>query len=149
MFINIQDTFLTLSILIILQIVSQFYQMPSNCPPWKAYLKLTEPKPQSAMHFPLLIFSSERMLIMQQDSFLIYCCKFNFILLTVFLVLFERDKIINQLIKMFKLLPNIFPLRNFSLKKAFSFITFKNFKRKMLPIFIILRNQIKVSSSKT
>ena len=34
-------------------------------------------------------------------------------------------------------------------KKAFSFITFKNFKRKMLPIFIILRNQIKVSSFKT
>ena len=98
LFISIQDPFLTLPIRKVSQIVSQYYQMPSNCPPWKAYLKLPEPRPQSAMHFPLLIFPSGRMLMMQQESFLIQCCKFHFVLLTISLVLLGEIKSILQVL---------------------------------------------------
>lgn len=66
--------------------------MPNNSAPWKACLKLLEPRPESPMHIPLLTFPSKRILRMQQDSFLIYCSEFNFVLLSASLVLFGGDK---------------------------------------------------------
>lgn len=65
--------------------------MASNHPPRKAHLRQIEQGLQSPTHALLITSTFETMLRMFQHGFLLYRNKFNFVLLTAYLVLFWGD----------------------------------------------------------